>query len=97
VRQKCHDDGAAESAEGWKLPLAIPRRPAAIDPLLPFEVAGSCRTTEPRLHSLRVQEADARGHQDSAIRRQSVRATAAVRQVDGNSAQPRMYYHVITW
>jgi len=36
VRQKCHDDGAAESAEGWKLPLAIPRRPAAIDPQRPM-------------------------------------------------------------
>ena len=34
ARQSYCDHGPAETADGWKLPLASPRRPAGDDPLL---------------------------------------------------------------
>lgn len=42
-----------------------PRRFTA-DPQLSFELAGSCRTVQPRRGSLRVQEADPRGFLEPA-------------------------------
>jgi hypothetical protein len=36
---------------------------AESDPLLSFELPGSCRTAKPRRGTLRVQEADVRGLQ----------------------------------
>lgn len=51
----------------------VPRR-SQIDPLPPFDVARSCRTTGPRRYSLSVQGAAVRGHRDSATSGPSRRA-----------------------
>lgn len=54
--------------------LGVGPRTHPTDPLLPFELAGSRRKTEPRCQVQRIQEADVRGHRDSAIRGRSRRA-----------------------
>ena len=50
---------------------------------------------EPSPFSFHFYEAAVRDLTHPAIRRQSVKATAAVRQVGGSPAQPWMYYHVV--
>jgi hypothetical protein len=67
ARQSYCDHGAAETADGWKPPLASPRRPAGDDPNLPVRLLQSCPTLESTSFGFYVSEAAVRGHQDPAL------------------------------
>ena len=68
ARQSCCHHGAAESAEGWKQPLASPRWLAGDDPLLSF---ASARGVSP-------MSAKAAGHLRAGSERQSHKSRVSV-------------------